>query len=69
MADIPRRISGSPGISGAIKDALEAVRDYTTGVTSREATQAKKDRIDKLANDQDSYQRMHDAQSTDSNNQ
>lgn len=68
MADIPRRISGTPGVGGAFKDALKAIQDYTGGSMAREIASSKKDRIDKLAGDQDSYQRMRDAQSTDSNN-
>lgn len=60
---IPRRISGSPGVSGAIKDAVAAV----AGATAPKSVTQRRARIDTSADDA-VLGRMRDGQSTDSNN-
>lgn len=69
MSDYPRRNPNpkSPGVSGAIKDALSAVNDYVVGSTARDVADSKRRRIDAAIDGTDTS-RMREGQSTDSNN-
>jgi hypothetical protein len=66
----PSSSPGSPGVSGAIRDAVSAVADYVAprSVSRRKAT------VDKAVSDNDGshsedyLSRARDGQSTDSNN-
>lgn len=60
---IPRRVSGSPGVKGAIKDAVKAVSE---AVAPRSVTQ-RKARVNQSVDDA-TIGRMRRGQSTDSNN-
>lgn len=60
---VPRRVSGSPGVGGAIKDAIAAV----AGATAPKSVTQRKSRINQSADDA-VLGRMREGQSTDSNN-
>jgi hypothetical protein len=64
MADRKTSSPASPGVAGAIKDAIEAISKY---VAPKSVTE-RKSRVDAAVDSATDYDRMRQGQSSDSNN-
>lgn len=64
MPDRKGSSPNSPGVSGAIKDAIEAISKYV----APKAITERKGRIDTAVDSAQDYERMRQGQSSDSNN-